>query len=357
MAEEAEQKSSVPLPPKLDLRRSGVLKENSAAGTSAAPAATPVGAQSSATIRIQLQDEVPTVKIVPAPASVSTPAAGGAAQARPTPTVEVKKPWGQPSPPPSTAVKPLAVTPPAAPTADEKPASKSETSRIPLELATPAANAVPGKPTGDVKTIKIKPSPAATAPKATAPSAEKPVDDKRKTSRISLEAALAMEDKGAAAGVPKTIRLKRPGEPTAKASPTLDTIKAASPDAKAVMSQTARLDEEAVEVEEGTSPTRRKTIKVRRPPERPGVKVMAGAGAEAATAGGAAEGEEEAEAGVGVFDWIAIAAATLTIIASVVVTIMLASQAWGPNPCLTELSSWKTGPDFAWTGKTQPLSQ
>jgi hypothetical protein len=261
--------------------------------------------------------------------------------------------------------------------AEKKLSSKSETSRIPLELAT-AISATPGKPTGDLKTIRIKPSPgtlagkpavgvapvAAVATKAQQPTTVGPKpDDKRKTSRISLEAALAIEDKGADANAPKTIRLKKPGETAAKVSPTIETIKAQPASGKPAMSQTARLDEPAAEPEEeeGTTPTRRKTIKVKRPSDRPGINLASGGAEAPATASGAAArmdvAEEKGPVKTGVFDWIAIAAALLTIIMTFVVMFMLASQAWGPNPCLTELSSWKTGPNFSWGNKVPPLAQ
>ena len=166
-----------------------------------------------------------------------------------------------------------------------------------------------------------------------------------------------MEEKGGEEDVPRTIRLKRPGESTAKAAPTLDTIKAAP--AKAALSQTSRIDDQAIEEAEGPTATRRKTIKVKRPSERPGIRVADAEGpapAAAATVNVAGTVEEKTE-GVGVFDWIAVAAALVTILTTLMVIVMLASQAWGPNPCLTELSGWKTGPNFSWTGKTPPLMQ
>ena len=89
MADEAEQKSSIPLPPKLDLRKSGVLRPAAAARpvdppaapqmqaatpvqthqtTIARPAATinvePANANSkSSTMHIKISDEVPTIRL------------------------------------------------------------------------------------------------------------------------------------------------------------------------------------------------------------------------------------------------------------------------------------------------------
>ena len=96
---------------------------------------------------------------------------------------------------------------------------------------------------------------------------------------------------------------------------------------------TSRIDDQAIEEEEGSTATRRKTIKVKRPSERPGIRVADAQGPAPAAAVSAAGAMEEKKAGVGVFDWIAVAAALLTIITTLMVIVMLASQAWGPNPC------------------------
>jgi hypothetical protein len=159
-----------------------------------------------------------------------------------------------------------------------------------------------------------------------------------------------MEDKG----VPKTIRLKRPDGATAKVAPTLDTIRAeAAPGGRVGMGQTARLEEETATEEEGPSPTRRKTIKVKRPTDRPGFRVVAG-GAEAGGVRGAGGPEEEAfpRKATG-FDWTTMVVAILTMILTSVIIFMLTSQASGPNASLTQLSHWPEGPDFGWTGKIQ----
>jgi hypothetical protein len=301
-------------------------------------------------MHIQMQDEQPTVRVAAAPAD----APGVVMKSQPTPTIEIKKPAAQPSAAPAMGVKPLVMEPASAPVAENKPASKSETSRIPLELATPAA-----APAVNVKTIRVKPAGGTAALGVQVAAAQpaipsKPIDDKRKTSRISLESALAMEDKGADKGAPKTIRLRKLGEATGKVTPTLDTIRAEpAGGGRAGMGQTARLEEEAETEEEGPTPTRRKTIKVKRPTDKPGFRVTAG-GAAAAGAEGAAAG---AEGGIAIpakttgFDWTSMVVAILTIIMTFVVMFMLASQAVGPNSSLTQLSSWTEGPDFGWTGK------
>ena len=354
MAGEPEQKSSVPLPPKLDLRRMAAKPAPVVEATTVVPLPASTAPGSSSTMRINLQNEAPTIRAAPAPAA----SAASAVRVQPVSTVEVKKPVVLPSPPPSMAVKPLVVMPaPSAPAADKKPSSKSETSRIPLELATPSAtNAAAGKPASmpDMRTIRVKPAAGATVAAVPPAGAGKPVDDKRKTSRISLESALAMEDKGGAPGAPKTIRLKRPGETAgAKVPSMLDAIKAEPAAGKAAAGQTAPL-EGAAEEAEGPTPTRRKTIMVKRPGgEKTGMTMATGGAAKSVGQGAVAvELEGKESSGAGIFDWVAMAAATLTIIMSFVVMFMLASQAWGPNACLTELSSWPTGPDWSWAGKT-----
>ncbi len=150
-------------------------------------------------------------------------------------------------------------------------AAKKETSRIPLELAAPSKPGISeGKPTEPPKTIRIKPAAAPTAIKIGGPAGGiKPAapvitatgDEKRKTSRISLEAAFAEEAAKPGEG-PKTIKLKRPTEAA--------TIKVGPRPAAAVdgetLSKTARLDlPPAEDIEEGPTPTKRKTIKIKKP--------------------------------------------------------------------------------------------
>jgi hypothetical protein len=145
-------------------------------------------------------------------------------------------------------------------------AAKKETSRIPLELATAAKPGVAeGKPAEAPKTIKIKPATAPSiakiAPKPPVAAAAAATDEKRKTSRISLEAAFAEEAKPGEG--PKTIKLKRPTEAaTIKVGPrpTTDTTTEG-----AVLSKTARLDVPPAEEEEGPTPTKKRTVRIKRP--------------------------------------------------------------------------------------------
>ena len=261
------------------------------------------------------------------------------------------------------AVKPLVIVPRAGgePAAERKSSPKSETSRIPLEMATAMTGAPAGKPSADLKTIKIKPSASGgsqTTPIVMEPSpagalSTKP-EDKRKTSRISLESALAIEENKA--GQPKTIRLKKPSEAaTIKAAPALDTIKVAP---KPGLGQTARLDDQAEEAgEDSSTPTRRKTIKVKRPTDRPSVAVPAASIAGRTTGVGVTVEAADEDSGISWFSVVALIAAILTLVMSVIVIYMLSAQAFGPNPCLTELASGAPTLDLGWTGKIQPLNR
>lgn len=189
-------------------------------------------------------------------------------------------------------IKPPA--PPASEAEGEKASvsDKKKTSRIPLELAmaksaegkeeTTRADVAQIKPLAAPITIKFpKPKPPGMAPLGEIAAGDAATAAKRKTSRISLEAALAVE--GASAPkigetAPKTIKLKRPSEAgTVKAvqHPVPSGVsEQESPAEKPAMSKTAPLpaDTSPEEEEEGPTPTRRKTIRVKRPTERTGIK-------------------------------------------------------------------------------------
>lgn len=145
-------------------------------------------------------------------------------------------------------------------------APKRETSRIPLD------------PAGDdtVPTVTIAGmGKAAVTDAAGADTSAEAGDAKRQTSRISLETALASDD-GAeirpADGGPKTIRLKRPSEAaTVKVSKAPGTqAESFATQAKSVMSKTAILDDTAPP-DAGPTPTRKKTIRVKRPTKAAGL--------------------------------------------------------------------------------------
>jgi hypothetical protein len=52
--------------------------------------------------------------------------------------------------------------------------------------------------------------------------------------------------------------------------------------------------------------------------------------------------------------WTFVTAAAASIVAALVLTLVLAAQACGPNASLTEFSSWRTGPDVPWPGTIVP---
>ena len=147
-------------------------------------------------------------------------------------------------------------------------AAKKQTSRIALDAILASA-----APSSASKTIRIKrptiPSaPAEPAAEGSSVAGEEAV--KRQTSRIPLEAALSASAGGEEGArpeetvtTPKTIRIKRPTQAA--------TIKLVRPEsgadgsAEAAKSQTSRIDMPVGEPETAAAPTQRKTIKIRRP--------------------------------------------------------------------------------------------
>jgi len=242
------------------------------------------------------------------------------------------------------------------------PPGKRETSRIPLEMAKPTLGSVPTRPPSREaapSTIRVKPVvvrqtvdlaqaapdrsasvPAAGAP-AAGPVVTPPLDvGKRKTARISLEAALGEPSPAAPAPVApaggdeqRTIRLRRPAEGLAKKTVSITDI---GSDAEGAGTAAA---------DGGPSPTRKKTIKVR----RPGKGVEGGAPAEAArpvpTMAAAVEAVENRPHLF--FGW----AAGLGVAVCLVVVYVLMAQAFGPNLSLTTLSYGWPDFDVSWPGK------
>lgn len=328
------------LPPKLDLRKQGILKDETESGR---PEAAPVPAQKD------------TAHLVVPP---------------PEKPVEPAEPAEAPAAEQAPAVKPLTVREkPEDPTADATPEEgvKRKTSRIPLETAKPpAAEEEPGG-TLKPKTIKIKP----TAPvpkmrstqqlKITSQLAEgEEVENaaleaaKRQTSRIPLEAALmADRDEGTPAAddadeAPKTIKIKRPSEAaTVKLKPApsdtaeIDAGETPSP------GETAQLDNIGLDIPEDGA-TQKKTIRVKRPSD------AAAAKGEAAPAAGHLPhiatmpfGEPVDEPG-GFFAFAGVAA----VVVLIVVIYMFCAQVLGPNVSMTQLSYAKNAPSLPWPGKT-----
>lgn len=372
------------LPPKLDLRKSGVLQD--------APKPAPVKPLPSAA------KPVATQPMESRPAAVKPvydkPVAVKPAMAKPLPTqpAAMKPVAVQPAAVQPIAAKPAAVTPAAEPVV-VKPAAaqplsvkpvttagvpevspKKETSKIPLETAKPTPGA-PGPASGEAKTVKIKPTasstvkvvkPAAIAEPAgfTAPI----VDEKRKTSRISLESALGTPG-GEGEPTAKTIKVKNEGD-----SPRITAAIDVEP------GKTSRLDEAMADMDGSASPTQRKTIKVKRPTRRPGIggaptvkkdisatedlgeapagpakKKLAVAGKSAAApaavpAAGAAPVIQPVAAGQKMNPFFPIFSC-VTMLVFFVLIYVLCAQAFGPNISLTELSYGAPTMDLPWPGK------
>jgi hypothetical protein len=264
-----------------------------------------------------------------------------------------------PMPSPTVSVKPIGV-----PSSSGAPAAKRETSRIPLEMAKPSMGA-PGRPSLGPSTIRVKPvvirqtvDLAQAAPDGTGGAAQtlppvSPESGKRKTSRISLESVL-----GSQAGVasqtaeisapetddePRTIRIKRTAERPAT------NVAVAAPMSSG---QTARLelppDTPAVAPggAGGPSPTRKKTIKMRRPGEEDGDRESAPVTV-ARPEPVVQSSEDVPHATFGVLALVA------SLVMAVLVWILMA-QAFGRDVSLTKLSyGWPDCP-ASWPGQIPP---
>lgn len=230
---------------------------------------------------------------------------------------------------------------------------------------------VPGaiSDTQTVRTIRIKPQPTASG--AAAPVEQPPMgipsapvtggtgDAKRKTSRISLEAAMAINDKdGEAAEGPKTIKLKKPSEmATIKApqKPELAGIPAplSPPTAGGTAPLEATAQLEPIPESEDQTPTKRKTIKVKKPTQR-GDSISD-------------SGYERSRPSIAVAmapsvvedspHWFFGLVGTAAVIVAGVVIWVFCAQCLGPNPSLTQLSYKIDGPDLPWFDKMPPASR
>ncbi len=366
------------IPPKLDLSKNGARKPVAGAGSDL-----------SSTIHISMPPEAEATADVPR--LVIKPSTVAKTAVRPIPA-GAAAPAGE-----TVAAAVLPGTP-----------KKKETSRIPLDAATAAPGEGKGKVAEVPRTIRIRPAgrpapagvpvPAAAVPAPAAvptASAEAPspakvmhetarLDDKRKTSRISLDAVYAPDTTkqpavGAAAaatpsapsvedGRPKTIRLKRPGDAaTIKLghAPSAASMTAHEPgppsEAKTVLSKTSRIDLPGEEEgEEGDSPTRRKTIKVKRPDGSVAAPMPQSSGGLQIrrTAAAAEESAPELFEPIIVEDKPNVFFHILAIASILVVCVtayMFMAQAFGRDVSLSQLSYWKDGPDLAWPGKIPPL--
>jgi len=299
--------------------------------------------------------KIKTAPVADAKKPAASPVTPGTVRKEKAPAAEAAEP-----------VKPSAVADPKPEMPSGKPESKGP-SRIPSEAAKPAAVLKTAAPTATPKTIRIKPAaPVSAAGKPAmgerpaVPEARKGpgLEGKRKTSRIPLEKVLSPEEQDSGKsdeGVPKTIRLKRPSvAPTAgvpKRAESADAkAKAPAEEEKPASGKTARLDAQLAEAESPTA-TRRKTIRVKRPTQKPAAEGISVA--RAPEAGKPARKEEGAEA-VGAVDEPGLVFSILTIAATLLACVaiyVLAAQAIGPNVSLTRLSYNVRGPNLAWPGK------
>ena len=251
-------------------------------------------------------------------------------------------------------------------------AAKRKTTRVDLPLTANLTGATDETP--EFKTVKLRPTPPPQPGSAPLPEGPKPLSPsqvqaaKTKTSRISLEAALGAQEPDS--GAPKTIRLKRPSElktgstgqisiPMVAARKT-GLIPPVAVPPSVQQSATARLPTQAlptasvVNQEEEASPTRRKTIKIKRPAAAAGIKINV-----AQTEGGAedAPGEEMQSLslpagmrpiGAGGDDAtnpVFLVAAVASLVLTLGLIWILAAQTFGPNAALTGYTALK-GPDI-----------
>ncbi len=391
MADDSDKQDAPKLPPKLNLRKQGILKQEPAAKAEPpaepepqpepeAPAAPKLAPkppasgtvkQHTARLVVKPADLKPAEKAAEEPAKDDESAPKIAA----SPAIKIKplKPKAAPAEKSSEAAVDTAEE--AADKKKSDPAktdTKRKTSRIPLESArAPEAEEKKEEkkeekaPKLKPKTIKIKPSIPVPKVRSTQPlSVTVPIADedgekvkadaaKRKTSRIPLEEALTADKESEEpaepvdAARPKTIKIRRPGSEAT-------TVKAKKPAPPAPaddgeMGKTARLDHLPLD-DADTTPTQKKTIRVKRP--------------DAASTASAAPTPAPAPGGLGLTPpepieeprsdepgvvWALLALAATLVLC--VVIYMLAAQAFGPNATGTALSSWTGGPNLSWPGK------
>ena len=317
------------------------------------------------------QGAIPPKQTPPTPPAA--PAAGSPIARKP---VIMRKPTlrkpGEAAPAPAAPAAP-AVPPAPAPSAPapqgitipREEAAKKMTARISLASATgqiPSV-AVPAS-TDDVKTIKLKaPTVAIPAMPEQDSAAIAAQAAKSKTSRISLESAFSAQPELPSAGgaAPKTIRLKRPTEmggapakpplkpPTTHIEIPLTPHQTGQVPAAAV----AAPPPEAAAESPDNSPTRKKTIKVKRPGAGSGPKISLNKGEGGDAASGADDDNLQQLTG---FDNLApiagpdkvnpifIVAAVIAILVAIDLVWVLAAQLFGPNAAVADYTKAQ-GPD------------
>lgn len=249
-----------------------------------------------------------------------------------------------------------------APPAAVPDAAKRKTTRIEL----PATDEIEES---EFKTVKLRPMPPPQPGSAPLPPGPKPPTpaqvqaSKSKTSRISLDAAFGGDATAPASGAPKTIRLKRPTELSKGAtgqvpSPVTARQTGRIPSVPPLQtSQTARLPtQQLTDVgpsagEEEPSPTRRKTIKIKRPATAGGAHISVAASAADASADSdtpmmAIPGAAAPAVGPDTAHVTFIIAAAAALILALGVIWILAAQTFGPNAAVTGYA-FSAGPDIS----------
>jgi len=238
--------------------------------------------------------------------------------------------------------------------------SKSETAKIPLGTATSEIIVVDDAP--QTKTIKIKPVAPSGAIKIGEPVAKvapvaNPQAAKSQTSKIPLDAVLSAGTDSAVSGGPKTIRLKRPGgtsKPAVVAAPA--TVAKIAKDSKADLSKTSRLDIEDAGVEASATPTRRKTIRVKRPTAGAAPTLNVSRSQPVASSGGAlpTAGAPVPPMQIEEVEEKCMISGIASILAFFVVCTLiyvLLAQVTGPNRSLSKLSYFMPEMNLSWPGK------
>jgi hypothetical protein len=253
------------------------------------------------------QQKIPP-KLVIRPENGSSPAAAGG-----TPATEAPK---------TVRLKPS----PALPTGS---AAKKETAKIPLAEAL-----LPGA--GEPRTIRLRPDtarpPAATPAVVPTPALADGGAEKRRTAKISLEAALGPSPDEA----PRTIRLKKPSE--------AGTVRVGA--AQKPKTDTAPIGALGSEPVPETVDTRKKTIKVRRPGGATGVVVV--------EEGGASAVEFQAGGGEDRPHWFFLVTSIAAVLVTCVLAYCLSAQAFGPNASMTQLSYGAQNICLSWPGRIGP---
>jgi hypothetical protein len=397
MADKDANEGGPPLPPKLDLRKSGVIKPQDSTSSegseaekqekvSARPASSgpPASKVPSSMPPTPVPAHQPTAgpKSTTAPIVMPKPGAGTKPVVRPSSAgPKVTRPSSSTAPAGATPVRPKIVSaePPAE--AGQEPSAKAETSRITLPAAKPGApatarpkpavavsskkdttkiplEAAKPKPVGASDSKKPPSSLLISSPGETAriPAVPKPktasIAAKRKTARIPLEAALGEDtETGDSESTPKTIRIRKPGGagPAAKTA-TAKTIKAKPVTARTPGTAAAKVKAEAADKGgEAESPTRRKTVVVKRA-QTGGAKNLAISRAKGVATPAAAVVQpvsvqaDEPGALTGIMALAAVLVASALIY-------MLAAQVIGPDR--SQISYATGAPDLPFPGKIQ----